>query len=85
MKISGAIIQNRFIEENTETTFMARYKGHTVYVSSDHGHGEPKWDHLTRYTIEVTDKRGCYAVNTYDDFHTMKDAIRYALKGACLI
>lgn len=85
MKISGAIIQKRFINEHNDHTFSATYKGHDIYVSTTHGFGKPKYDHLKRYTIEVIGKDGMYAVNTYDDFHTMEDAIRYALKGALLI
>ena len=86
MKISGAIIQNRNIKEHSKTTFHATYKGKNIWVSSNHGLGKPKEGWLTRYNIEVTDiELGMFDVNSYEDCHTMEDAIRYALKGACLI
>ena len=84
MKISTAIIQERNISINTPETFSATYKGREINVTTDHGHGKPKYDHLKRYDITVT-INGSYEVNTYEDCHTMKDAIRYALKGACLL
>lgn len=86
MKISGKIIQNRNIRHNTEIMFEAIYKGRWIWITTEHGLGKPKLDHLTRYSIIVTDeKTGMYDVNTYQDCHTMTDAIRYALKGACLL
>lgn len=84
MKISTAIIQERKISINTPQTFSATYKGREINVTTEHGHGKPKYSHLKRYDITVT-LNGSYEVNTYEDFHTKKDAIRYALKGACLI
>ena len=84
MKISGAIIRDKFISENTPDKFNAIYKGREINITTDHGHGKPKYDHLKRYDITVT-LNGSYEVNTYEDCHTMKDAIRYALKGACLL
>jgi hypothetical protein len=86
MKISGKIIQGRNIAENTDITFRATYKGMTIYVSSDHGFGYPTYDHLTRYYIEVSNnKNGMLDVSTWEDCHTMRDAIRKALEGACLL
>ena len=86
MNVGGAIIQKRMIHEHTETTFHATYKGHDIHVTSDHGHGKPKYDHLTRYDIEVrVVDSGIMDVSTWEDFHTIQDAIRYALRGACLI
>jgi len=86
MKISEAIIQKRMIHEHSDITFHATYKGRDIHVTSDHGHGYPKYDHLTRYDIEVRAvESGIADVSTWEDFHTMHDAIRYALKGACLI
>ena len=86
MKISGKIIQNRNIKEHNNTTFHATYKGKNIYVSNDHRLGRPKFNHLTRFNIEVTDNAtGLYDVDTYEDCHTMNDAIRAALKGACLL
>ena len=84
MKISGIVIQNRSISKNTENDFIATYKERIIEISTNHDLGSPKWDHLKRYNIEVT-FNGSYEVNTWQDFHTMRDAIRYALIGACLI
>jgi|GEM_PF-2924492 len=86
MKISGVVIQNRNISENTENDFVATYKGKSIVISTNHGFGKPKWDHLKRYNIDVKDiKLGMYDVQSYEDCHEMRDAIRLALKGACLI
>ena len=84
MKISTAIIQNKNIYENNENVFSARYKSHDIYITTYHGHGKPKHEHLNRYDITVR-LNGSYAVDTYEDFHNIKDAIRYALKGALLL
>lgn len=86
MKISGAVIKDKYIEEHTEKDFSAQYKGKRIEITTCHGHGDAKYSHLARYDIEVRDiKTGMLDVNTYDDFHCMKDAIRYALEGACLL
>ena len=83
MKISGKVIQNKNIKENTEDTFLATYKGHTIYVSYNHGLGKPDYDFLTRYNLEVThNKSGHLAVDTWEDCHTKEDAIRKAMEGA---
>ena len=84
MKISEAIIQNRNILKKTEDEFLATYKGRQIFITTDHGLGEPKYDHLKRFNIEVT-INGSYEVDTWQDFHTIRDAIRFALIGACLI
>jgi hypothetical protein len=84
MKISTAIIQERSISINTPETFSATYKGREINITTDHEYGNSKYPHLKRYDITVT-INGSYEVNTYEDCHTMKDAIRYALKGACLL
>lgn len=86
MKISGCIIQNRNITAYSNNQFCAVYKGKNFYISSDHGFGKPKYDHLTRYFISVTDiKSGWADVDAYEDCHNIRDAIKFALKGACLI
>lgn len=86
MKISGAIIQNKNISINSENDFVATYKGKEIIISTNHGFGKPKYNHLKRYNIDVVDiSTGMIDVQSYEDFHTMRDAIRYALKGACLI
>jgi hypothetical protein len=44
------------------------------------------YDHLKRFLIDVVDiKTGMYDVQTYQDLHTVRDAIIYALKGAMLV
>lgn len=86
MKISGAIIQNKNISINSENDFVATYKGKEIIISTNHGFGKPKYNHLKRYNIDVIDiSTGMIDVQSYEDFHTMRDAIQYALKGACLI
>ena len=86
MKISGIIIQNRNISENSPDEFDATYKGKRIIISTNHGFGKPQYNHLKRYCIDVVDiKSGMKDVDAYQDCHTMRDAIRYALIGACLI
>lgn len=86
MEISGAIIRDKFIQENTLDNFIAIYKGKEIKVSTEHGFGKPKHSYLKRYDISVVDlKSGMLDVYTYEDCHSMQDAIKYALKGACLI
>jgi hypothetical protein len=86
MKISEAIIQNKNISIYTENDFDSTYKGKRIIISTNHGFGKPKYEHLKRYNIDVIDiKTGIYDVKSYEDYHCMKDAIRFALKGACLI
>lgn len=86
MKISGAIIQNKMISEYTESDFVGKYKGREIEITTNHGFGKPEYDHLKRFYITVRMfESGIYDVDTYQDFHNIKDAIRYALIGACLI
>jgi hypothetical protein len=86
MKISGAVIQERNIKTYTDNDFDGTYKGKRIIATTDHGFGKPKYDHLKRFYIYVVDiKTGMYDVQTHEDFHTINDAIRYALKGSCLI
>jgi len=86
MKISGAIIQERNISENTPSDFFATYKGKQISISTSHELGKPNYEHLKRYSIDVVDIRtGMFDVQTYSDCYSMRDAIREALKGACLI
>lgn len=86
MKISGAIIQKRNVEVSTENEFRATYKGKQINITTDHGFGKPKYEHLKRFMIDVIDiETGMVDVQSYEDCHEIKDAIRYALKGACLI
>lgn len=86
MKVSGLVIQERNIKEHTESIFNATYKGKKINITKYHGFGKPKYEHLTRYMIDVVDmKTGLKDVDTYEDFHEIKDAIRYALQGAMLL
>lgn len=86
MKISGAIIQQRNIIVSSENEFQATYKGKQINITTDHGFGEPEFYHFKRFNIDVIDiETGMSDVQTYEDFHDINDAIRYALKGACLI
>jgi hypothetical protein len=84
MKIACAIIQERNISINTPDIFSATYKGREINITTNHGHGKPKYNHLKRYDIIVT-INGSYEVNTFEDLYNMYDAIRYALTGACLL
>lgn len=86
MKIAGRIIQNRNIIQNDPDYFEANYKHVTIVITTNHGFGRPKHKHLTRYSIDVYGRdNGIYDVQTWEDCHTLKDAIREALKGACLL
>lgn len=85
MKISGRIIQERKISVNTDDQFYAEYKGKRISITTDHGYGRPKFDHLKRFLIDVVDvKTGMIDVDTYEDLHEIRDAIRRALEGAML-
>lgn len=87
MRISAnCVIQNRNISVNTENDFNATYKGKKIIISTNHGFGNARHDYLKRYNIDVIDiKTGLKDVQSYEDFHKIKDAIRYALRGACLL
>lgn len=86
MKVAGIVIQDRNITIRTESDFEATYKGKNIVISTNHGFGKPKLDFLNRYNIDVTDiKTGMYDVQSYQDFPTMRDALIFALNGACLI
>ena len=86
MKISGLVIQNRNIFVNTKNDFIAKYKGKEIIISTNHGFGKPKYEHLKRYNIGVIDiESGMKDVQTCEDFHTINDAIRCALKGSLLL
>lgn len=86
MKISGLVIQERNIIESNSKTFTAKYKGKLIYITSIHGLGKPQYEHLTRFNIDVKDiKTGMLDVQSYEDCHEIRDAIRKALEGACLL
>jgi len=86
MKVSGLVIQNSKIKKNTSSDFEATYKGKEITISTNHSLGSAIYKHLERYNIDVIDiKTGMYDVQTYKDLHSMHDAIRFALMGACLL
>lgn len=85
MKVAGAVFRKKYIHENTDDDFVAYYKNRCICITTNHGHGKPDYEHLERYDITVTYKDGSYDVDTWQDLHTMRDAIIYALKGAMLI
>lgn len=86
MKVSGAVFQTKNITTNTADVFDAMYKGHHFYITTDHGFDKPKYEHLKRFCIDVWDNStGMKAVSTYADHRNIKDAIREALIGSCLI
>lgn len=85
MRVSGCVFQTRCIENYTDDDFEAKYKGKRIVISTSHGFGKPKYEHLKRFVIDVIDiKTGLKDVDSYEDFHDIRDAIRYALVGACL-
>ena len=85
MRVSGCIFQTRCIEKYIDDDFEAVYKKKHIIITTDHGFGKPKHDHLKRFNIDVVDiPTGMRDVQTYEDFHDIVDAIRYALIGACL-
>lgn len=85
MKIEGCIIQKKKIIVYSNHDFQAWYKHRFIYVSDDHGYGQPKSKDLRRYHVEVFGVDGIHDVNDTKDFPTIEDAIKYALEGACLI
>lgn len=85
MKIEGCIIQKKKIITYSNHDFQAWYKHRFIYVSDDHGYGQPKSKDLRRYHVEVFGVDGIHDVNDTKDFPTIEDAIKYALEGACLI
>lgn len=84
MRVGGRTIQNKKIISHTNNDFEARYKRHTIFITTNHGHGKSEHNHLTRFDIDVIHDDGGYAVQTYEDLHSMHDAIIFALKGAML-
>ena len=85
MKIRGKVIQNRMIREYTKDVFDASYKNREIYITTDHGHGEPEDEELNRYDITVRAFEGMYDVDTWEDFSTIEEAIHFALEGAMLL
>lgn len=85
MKIAGRVIQNRNIQVNTPEHFEATYKGLQIVITTDHGFGDPEYPYLKRYSMDAYGiENGIYDVQTWKDLHSMEDAIRETLEGACL-
>lgn len=86
MKIQkGTVIQERLIKRNTDKEFLAIYKGKEITITTDHDYGRAKYPDETRYDVVVQDlKTGDIDVNTLHDTSSMKEAIKFALKGAQL-
>lgn len=73
----------REVEAHTETQFEGRYKGYNVSVEWNEG--------MELYSIYVANPEIQFgtACDGYagidDDVYNLEDAIKYALRGACLI
>lgn len=87
MKIQkGTVIQERLIKKNTDKEFFAVYRDKEISITTDHDYGRARYDSQTRYDVVVQDlKTGNIEVNTVHDTSSMKEAIKFALKGAQLI
>lgn len=86
MKVSGCVFQSRNIKQYDSNNFYATYKGKSFHITTDHGLGKPKYNYFKRFNIDVIDiETGMYDVQTYEDCHDIKDAIRHALYGAMII
>jgi hypothetical protein len=85
MKVGKAVFQQRKIRESNKDTFDAIYKNCIIYISTDHGFGEPDDPDLKRFNMDVRTMDGGYLVESYEDHPTIEDAIESALKGAMLI
>jgi hypothetical protein len=86
MQVGGCTFRKNKIRISTDEHFEATYKGKQFYISTDHGFGDAEYDHLKRFNIEVTDiKSGMLDADSYQDFHDIKGAIRWALIGCCLL
>lgn len=74
------IIQNKNISANTNEKFSATYKQHYIEVSihKKEQNSNPEW------SCDVWHFNGGFAVSTIVQRCTVKDAIMYALDGACL-
>ncbi len=85
MKISGCVFFKKNIYKESENHFEATYKGKRFCVTTDHGFGKPRYNHLKRFMIDVVDiKSGMYDVQSYEDFHNINEAISSALIGSML-
>lgn len=86
MKIAGANFREDKIRKYTPERFQATYKRHYLDINADHGHGKARDKDQTRFDLTVTDMNtGMYAVDDYNDFDCIEDAIAYCLKGALLV
>ena len=87
MKIQkGTVIQERLIKKNTDKEFFAVYRDKEISITTDHDYGRARYNGQARYDVIVQDlKTGNIEVNTLHDTSSMKEAIKFALKGAQLI
>ena len=87
MKIQkGTVIQERLIKRHTDKEFFGVYRDKEISITTDHDYGRAKYNGHTRYDMVVQDlKTGNIEVNTLHDGPNMKEAIKFALKGAQLI
>ena len=87
MKIQkGTVIQERLIKRNTDKEFFAIYRDKEISINTDHDYGRAMYDGQTRYDVVVQDlKTGNIEVNSIYDGSSMKEAIKFALKGAQLL
>ena len=87
MKIQkGTVIQERLIKRNTDKEFFAVYGGKEISITTDHDFGRAMYSGQTRHDVVVQDlKTGNIEVNSVYDASSMKEAIKFALKGAQLI
>lgn len=88
MKIAGCIFQKKKIIESTKNHFEAEYKGHSIYVTRNHGFGKSSEYGKKRFYVNVEDLNAdsfATCCDGYDDFENIEDAIKYALHGAMLL
>lgn len=87
MKIqNGTVIQEKLIKRNTDSEFFAVYKGKEISVTIDHDYGSAICYGHTRYDVVVQDlKTGSIEVCTLYDGPNIREAIKFALKGAQLL
>lgn len=86
MKILNSLFRKNKIIIYNKNNFIATYKNKYFHITSDHGYGKSSVDVNIRFCIDVIDlKSGMYDVFTYQDVETIEEAIKFALKGSCLV
>ena len=85
MRIGGCTFLNRNILLHNDCEFVGMYGGRTIYISTDHGLGQPSVNRLKRFQIDVVTNVGnTFEFQDWKDYGSIKKAITYALKGANL-